>query len=172
VDSNNVPERVAVLSSVCRITGTDARRILLIAGERNRISTAVARPRGAKAFDEQALSNRGVTSRRVMSQPLIVSIPHRLGRQEARRRLDSGITRLRPELGIFLSGLNYHWEQDTLNFIASAMWQRITGRIEVLDDAVRVEIDLPWMMQVLRDTITRRVRGRGIALLEKPPGDA
>jgi hypothetical protein len=36
---------------------------------------------------------------------------------------------------------------------------------------VRVEIDLPWMMQVLRDTITRRVRGRGIALLEKPPGD-
>ena len=107
-----------------------------------------------------------------MSQPLIVSIPHRLGRQEARRRLDHGITRLRPELGILLSGLNYHWEQDTLNFSASAMWQRITGRIEVLDDAVRVEIDLPWMMQVLRDTITRRVRGRGIALLEKPPGEA
>jgi putative polyhydroxyalkanoate system protein len=107
-----------------------------------------------------------------MSQPLTVSIPHRLGRQEARRRLDSGITRLRPELGILLSGLNYHWEQDTLNFTGSAMWQRITGRIEVLDDAVRVEIDLPWMMQVLRDTIARRVRGRGIALLEKPPGEA
>ena len=107
-----------------------------------------------------------------MSQPLIVSIPHRLGRQEARRRLDHGITRLRPELGILLSGLSYHWEQDTLYFNASAMWQRITGRIEVLDDAVRVEIDLPWMMQVLRDTITRRVRGRGIALLEKPPGEA
>ena len=107
-----------------------------------------------------------------MSQPLIVSIPHRLGRQEARRRLDSGIARLRPELGIFLSGLNYHWEQDTLNFTGSAMWQRITGRIEVLDDAVRVEIDLPWMMQVLRDTITKRVRGRGVALLEKPPGEA
>jgi Putative polyhydroxyalkanoic acid system protein (PHA_gran_rgn) len=106
-----------------------------------------------------------------MPQPLIVSIPHRLGRQEGRRRLDSSITRLRPELGILLSELNYHWEQDTLNFIGSAMWQRISGRIEVLDDAVRVEIDLPWMMQVLRDTITRRVRGRGIALLEKPPGD-
>ena len=107
-----------------------------------------------------------------MSQPLVVSIPHRLGRQEARRRLDSGIARLRPELGILLSGLNYHWEQDTLNFSGSAMWQRISGRIEVLDDAVRVEIDLPWVMRVLRDTITKRVRGRGIALLEKPPGEA
>ena len=103
-----------------------------------------------------------------MSQPLIVSIPHRLGRQEAKRRLDSGIGRLRPELGVFLSGLDYHWEEDTLNFIASALWQRITGRIEVLEDAVRVEIDLPWVMQLLRDTITRRVRTRGIALLDRP----
>ena len=106
-----------------------------------------------------------------MSQPLIVSVPHRLGRQEARRRLDRGIGRLQPELGILLSGLNYHWQGDTLNFIASAMWQQVTGRIEVLDDAVRVEIDLPWVMRLLRDTIAKRVRGRGIALLTKPPDE-
>jgi hypothetical protein len=31
----------------------------------------------------------------------------------------------------------------------------------VLDDAVRVEIDLPWAMQLLRDTIARRVCSRG-----------
>jgi putative polyhydroxyalkanoate system protein len=107
-----------------------------------------------------------------MSQPLIVSVPHRLGRQEARRRLDRGIGRLEGELGALLSGLNYHWHGDTLNFTASAMWQRITGRIEVLDDAVRVEIELPWVMRLLRDTIERRVRGRGIALLERPTGEA
>src|SRR5438128_7879783 len=107
-----------------------------------------------------------------MSQPLLVSIPHRLGRLEARRRLDSGIGRLRPELGALLSGLDYHWEGDTLNFVASAMWQRISGRIEVLDDVVCIEIDLPWMMQLLRDTIARQVRVRGVALLERPPGEA
>jgi hypothetical protein len=107
-----------------------------------------------------------------MSQPLIVSIPHRLGRTEARRRIDSGIGRLRPELNALLSGLDYRWEGDILNFAASAMWQRITGRIEVLDDIVRVEIDLPWIMQLLRDTIAKRVRERGVALLERPPGEA
>jgi Putative polyhydroxyalkanoic acid system protein (PHA_gran_rgn) len=48
------------------------------------------------------------------------------------------------------------------------MWQQVTGRIEVLDDAVRVEIDLPWVMQLLRDTIAKRVHRRGIALLERP----
>ena len=52
------------------------------------------------------------------------------------------------------------------------MWQRITGRIEVLDDVVRVEIDLPWIMQFLRDTVAKQVRGRGVALLERPPRDA
>jgi putative polyhydroxyalkanoate system protein len=106
-----------------------------------------------------------------MSQPLIVSIPHRLGRQEARRRLARGIGRLQGELGAILSGLDHHWQGDTLNFTASAMWQRITGRIELLDDAVRVEIELPWVMRLLCDTIERRVRGRGIALLERPPGE-
>jgi len=107
-----------------------------------------------------------------MSQPLLVSIPHRLGRLEARRRLDSGVGRLRLDLNALLSGLDYHWEGDTLNFVASAMWQRISGRIEVLDDVVHIEIDLPWIIQLLRDTIAKQVRGRGIALLEKPPGEA
>jgi hypothetical protein len=106
-----------------------------------------------------------------MSQPLLVSIPHRLGRLEARRRLDSGLGRLRPELDALLNGLDYRWEGDTLNFAASAMWQRITGRIEVLDDVVRVEIDLSWIMRLLSDTIAKRVRGRGVALLEGPPGE-
>lgn len=105
-----------------------------------------------------------------MSQPLIVSIPHQLGRQEAKRRLDSGIGRLGPELGAYVSGLDYSWNEDTLTFSASAMWQKITGRIAVLEDALRIEIDLPWMMQLLGDTIAKQVRSRCIGLLEKPPG--
>jgi putative polyhydroxyalkanoic acid system protein len=107
-----------------------------------------------------------------MSQPLIVSIPHRLGREEAKRRLDSGIDRLRPELGAFVSGLDYSWAEDTLNFTASALWQTITGRIVVLEDALRIEIDLPWIMNLLGETIAKQVRDRGVALLEKPPGEA
>ena len=101
-----------------------------------------------------------------MPQPLIVSIPHKLGRQEAKRRLDSGVSRIGPELAGLVSTLDHSWEEDTLNFRAVAMWQTISGRIEVLDDAVRIEIDLPWMMRLLK-----RVRGRGVAMLEKPPGE-
>ena len=113
-----------------------------------------------------------MNERNAMPRPLIVSIPQQLGRQEARRRLDTGIARLTPELGVILNGLDYHWQNDTLHFTGTAMWQRITGRIEVLDDTVRIEIDLPWVMQLLADTIAKRVRSRGIALLEKPPDRA
>jgi Putative polyhydroxyalkanoic acid system protein (PHA_gran_rgn) len=107
-----------------------------------------------------------------MSEPLVVSIPHKLGRQEAKRRLDSGIGRIRPELAGLVSTLDHSWVEDTLNFRAVAMWQTISGRIEVLDDTVRIEIDLPWMMRLLGDTILKQARGRGIAMLEKPPGQA
>jgi hypothetical protein len=106
-----------------------------------------------------------------MPQPLVVSIPHGLGKQEAKRRLDSGINRIGPELAGLVSTLDHSWADDTLNFRAVAMWQTISGRIEVLDDAVRIEIDLPWIMRLLGDTITKQVRGRGLAMLEKPPGE-
>ena len=106
-----------------------------------------------------------------MSQPLIVSIPHSLGRQEAKRRLDSGISRLRPELAGLVSALDYSWQGDRLNFRESAMRQTINGAIEVLDETVRIEIDLPWLMRLLGDTVTKQVRGRGLAMLEKPPGE-
>jgi putative polyhydroxyalkanoic acid system protein len=105
-----------------------------------------------------------------MSQPLIVSIPHRLGRQEAKSRLDSGIGRIGPELAGLVSTLDHRWEEDTLNFTAVAMWQTITGRLAVLDDAVRIEIDLPWLMRLLGDTIAKQMRERTTAMLEKPPG--
>ena len=104
-------------------------------------------------------------------QPLVVSVPHRLGREEAKRRLDAGIGRLGPELGAVVGGLDYSWNADTLNFRAAAMWQTITGRVEVLEVAVRIEIDLPWMMRLLGDTITNRVRGRALAMLQKPEGE-
>jgi hypothetical protein len=106
-----------------------------------------------------------------MPQPLTISIPHRLGRQEAKRRLASGMSRIGPELAAFVSAFDYSWDDDRLNFRAEVLWQTITGRLEVLEEVVRIEIDLPWMMRLLGETITKRVRGRGIAMLEKPSGE-
>ena len=104
-----------------------------------------------------------------MTEPLVISLPHRLGRQEARRRLDSGINRLRPELAQYVSTLDMDWEGDRLNFQARALAQAITGRLDVLDDSVRLEIDLPWMLRLVTEIIAPQIRSRGRELLGKPP---
>jgi len=103
-----------------------------------------------------------------MSQPLVVSIPHRLGRQEAKRRLESGIAGIPAEFGPLVMGLNYSWQADSLYFSAQVMWQRVSGRIEVLDDVVRIEIDLPWLMRLIEPMIAKQARERTILMLEKP----
>jgi hypothetical protein len=102
-----------------------------------------------------------------MSQPLMVSIPHRLGRQEAKRRLDGGIARLSSELSAFVTTLDYGWHGDILNLNAQAMRQTITGRVEVMDDAVRIEIDLPWLLRLLGNMIGKQARDRAALMLEK-----
>lgn len=105
-----------------------------------------------------------------MTEPLVILIPHRLGRAEARSRLDTGIARLRPELAQYVSALDLDWEGDRLNFRARAVMQTVTGRLDVLDDSLRLEIDLPWVLRLLARTITGRVRSRGRELLlDKPP---
>ncbi len=104
-----------------------------------------------------------------MTEPLVISIPHRLGRQEARRRLDSGINRLRPELAQYVNALDMDWQGDRLNFQARALGQTITGRLDVLDDSVHLEIDLPWMLRLVTEMIAPQIRSRGRELLEKPP---
>ena len=101
-------------------------------------------------------------------QPLIVSVPHRLGREEAKRRIDTGIMRVGPELGAIVNALDYHWQADTLHLSAQAMWQTITGRVAVLDEAVRVEIDLPWLMRLIGDTVGKQVRERVSLMLQGP----
>ncbi len=103
-------------------------------------------------------------------QPLVIIVPHRLGREEAKRRIDAGIARVRPEIAAFVNNLIYGWEADTLVFNGQAMWLAVGGRIEVLDDAARIEIDLPWLMRLLGGTISKQVRERAVVMLEKPPG--
>jgi hypothetical protein len=103
-----------------------------------------------------------------MRRPLVISIPHRLGRHEAKRRLDAGIGRLRPELARHIGALELIWEGDRLNFRAQALAQTITGRLDVLDDSLRLEIELPWLLSLLAPAIAPQIRDRGRALLEKP----
>ncbi len=104
-----------------------------------------------------------------MREPLVVTISHRLGRAEAKRRLDAGLDHIRALAAPYVSALDLAWREDRLDFHISALAQRIEGSIEVEDELIRVEIGLPVLLRLLAAPIADRIQGEGRLLLEKLP---
>jgi hypothetical protein len=100
-----------------------------------------------------------------MSPPLVVSIPHSLGRDEARRRLQSGLQGL-PQAGL-LKVEQQNWDGDRMNFLVRALGQSVPGSLEVGDDTVRLEVLLPGLLQKLWEPLKNVLLGRAKILLEK-----
>jgi hypothetical protein len=101
-----------------------------------------------------------------MSAPLIVSIPHRLGREEATRRLKAGLTRAASTIPV-LQVDEERWEQDRMDFRVRALGQAVFGHLDVADDHVRVEVTLPWLLQRFAEVAQAAIRNRGNLLLTK-----
>jgi putative polyhydroxyalkanoate system protein len=101
-----------------------------------------------------------------MSKPVTVTIPHELGRAEARRRIEAGFDDLSRHLG-GMGGVSKAWDGDRLNFAFAAMGQAISGTAEVADQAVRLEVLLPNLLAMMAGKLTGRLRKEGQLLLEK-----
>ncbi len=103
-----------------------------------------------------------------MTTPITVNIPHQLGRAEARKRLEEGFVRLEQQIaGGHVAQIQKTWTEDRLNFSAKVMGQGLSGRMDVLDDAIRLEVDLPGFLGMLAGKIKGRLQKEGQLLLEK-----
>ena len=97
-----------------------------------------------------------------------VSIPHRLGRDEARTRLKSGVERLQSQFGGGqVAQIQHTWSEYRADFAFSAMGQGITGRMNVEEEMIKLSVDVPWMLAVLADKIKGKIEQEGRKLLEK-----
>ena len=101
-----------------------------------------------------------------MSAPLVVSIPHSLGREEAMRRLKKGLARAATSVPV-LSVDEERWEDNRMIFRVRAMGQAAAGHVDVADDHVRVEVVLPWLLQRFAEAAQAMIRSRGDRLLTK-----
>jgi hypothetical protein len=101
-----------------------------------------------------------------MSTPLVVSIPHRLGREEAAKRLRGGLSRAAASVPV-LSVDEERWEGDRMFFRVRAIGQAASGQIDVADDHVRLEVTLPWLLQRFAEKAQSLIRERGQLLLTK-----
>lgn len=102
-----------------------------------------------------------------MATPLTVSIPHQLGRAEARRRIESGFTSLIRQLPANVGTATEQWDGDRLTFRVAMLGQTVTGMVDVLDAAVTIEIELPGLLGAVATGLARRLRKAGQLLLTR-----
>jgi hypothetical protein len=103
----------------------------------------------------------------LMSKPLVLSIPHALGKEEAVRRLKSGLASVPANFGQVLTVQEEVWTGDHLQFRISALGQVASGTIDVAQDHVRLEVALPWVLAQLVEKIRPLIQKQGSLMLEK-----
>jgi hypothetical protein len=102
-----------------------------------------------------------------LSDTVSVVISHHLGKEEAIRRLKEGFARTSGHLGPVIAMEQETWEGDTLRFRMRAIGQIAAGTIEVLEDALRIELSLPWLLAKAAKRLLPILRKEATLLLEK-----
>jgi hypothetical protein len=102
-----------------------------------------------------------------MSKSVVVSVPHHLGREEAVRRLKSGVERARTGFGNQFSVLEENWAGDHLDLRMAMLGHATSGKIDVADDHVRIEVELPWLLGMIAEKAKALIEKQGQLMLEK-----
>jgi Putative polyhydroxyalkanoic acid system protein (PHA_gran_rgn) len=102
-----------------------------------------------------------------MPQPLTVTIPHKLGKDEAVRRLKAGLGSVKTQYGQMLKVNEEIWSGDRLAFRVTVLRQFVSGTIDVAEDHVKLEVVLPWLLAGLAHGAQAMIRSRGTRMLEK-----
>ncbi len=101
-----------------------------------------------------------------MQQPIKVDLPHKLGRDEARRRIANNIHKLKDHIPGGAAHVDSSWTGDDLNLTVHAMGQAVETRIGVEETKVRVRVMLPGMLAMFAAPIEAMLQKKGDILLE------
>src|SRR4051794_26042185 len=97
----------------------------------------------------------------IMSKPLTVSIPHNLGKEEALRRIQGGLSAARERFASHLVVREERWTGDHLDFHVAALRQEMRGTIDVGPSDVSLTVELPWVLAVLGEKAKALVTKHG-----------
>jgi hypothetical protein len=101
-----------------------------------------------------------------MQQPIQVDLPHKLGRDEARRRIANNIHKLKEHIPGGASHIDSKWTGDELDLTVHALGQAVEARIGVEETRVRVRVMLPGMLAMFAAPIEAMLQKKGNVLLE------
>jgi hypothetical protein len=102
-----------------------------------------------------------------MTKPLVIRISHHLGKEEALRRLKSGLGNVQKQFANLLTVQEQTWIGDRVDFRFGALGQYATGTIAVEEDYVELTVLLPWLLARFAEKLSPLIRDQGRLLLEK-----
>ena len=100
-----------------------------------------------------------------MSQPIDVDLPHKLGKEEARRRIAGNIHKLKDHLPGGAAEVGSSWSGDQLTLDVSAMGQTLQTQIDVEETVVHCRVVLPGMLGMFAGPIEAMLRKKGGSIL-------
>jgi len=101
-----------------------------------------------------------------MAAPIDVSLPHKLGREEAHRRIAANIHSLQDHIPGGASHVTSNWVGDRLDLQIHAMGQAVDAQITVEETKVRCHVMLPGMLALFAGPIEAMLNRKGNLLLE------
>ena len=102
-----------------------------------------------------------------MAKPVVVTIEHGSSKSAVKEKLRARLDQIPGQLGPLVGSIEQEWAGDVLHFRLAALGQPVTGRIDVDERMVRVEVLLPGLLGYLGDKIASRVQREGALLLDK-----
>ena len=99
-------------------------------------------------------------------EPLVIILPHRLGKEEALRRIKPVLGKASETFPV-LKVEQEIWTEDRLEFKVRALGQVAVGTVQVTEDNVRLEVTLPWLLHKFGEAVQKTIGTRGRILLEK-----
>ena len=100
-----------------------------------------------------------------MQRPIDVDLPHKLGRDEARRRIADNIHKLKDHIPGGASHIDSSWSGDRLTLNVQAMGQAAEALIDVEESKVHCRIQLPGMLSMFAGPIEQMLKLKGADLL-------
>ncbi|QBR72392.1 hypothetical protein CU048_15120 [Beijerinckiaceae bacterium] len=88
-----------------------------------------------------------------MSNSIVITVPHRLGAEEAKKRIAERIEVLRRDYIDKLAYSEAKWNGDKADLRVVAFGQTATGKLDVMNDSLRIEVQLPWILASLAGKI-------------------
>lgn len=94
-----------------------------------------------------------------------VTVPHKLGQEEAARRLKNFIQEMKQQFGSQAKNVQESWNGNTGHFSLEVMGMTLSGTLNIEPDQARMEADLPMAAMMFKGKIESQVRDKISSLL-------